>query len=58
MTLKRYYLGSPFWSNRDWIGSFFTPSAKPKDFLSQYSSVFNSVEGNNTFYGLPKAATV
>jgi uncharacterized protein YecE (DUF72 family) len=58
MTLKRYYLGCPIWGNREWVGSFFTPNARPKDFLAQYSTVFNTVEGNNTFYGLPTPEAV
>ncbi len=58
MTIARYYLGCAVWSNRDWIGELFTPGSKPADFLRQYSAVFNTVEGNNCFYGLPKAETV
>ena len=54
MTLARYYLGCPVWSSRDWIGELFTANAKPGEFLRQYSAVFNTVEGNNCFYGLPK----
>lgn len=58
MTLARYYLGCPVWSNRDWIGELFTAGSKSGDFLRQYSAVFNTVEGNNCFYGLPKVETV
>ncbi|MFK7908282.1 MAG: DUF72 domain-containing protein [Chitinophagales bacterium] len=58
MTIQNYYLGCPIWANKDWTGSFFTPKAKPKEYLSQYAKVFNTVEGNNTFYGLPKASMV
>jgi uncharacterized protein YecE (DUF72 family) len=58
MAIARYYLGCPVWSNRDWIGEFFTPESKPGDFLRQYSAVFNTVEGNHCFYGLPKPETV
>lgn len=57
-TLKSYYLGCPIWSNKDWVGELFTRDAKPKDFLKQYTSVFNTVEGNTTFYGLPAEATI
>lgn len=46
------------WGNKNWLGEFFTKDAQAADFLSQYSSVFNAVEGNTTFYGLPSAATV
>ena len=51
------YLGGPIWSNADWIGNFFTDDAQSEQFLQQYASVFNAVEGNNTFYGLPSDET-
>ncbi len=53
MSIQRYRLGCPIWSNRDWIGWFFSAD-RPGQFLRQYSSVFNTVEGNTTFYGLPR----
>lgn len=52
------FLGCPVWACPAWVGSFFTPDAKPRDFLAQYSSVFNTVEGNSTFYALPSRDTV
>jgi uncharacterized protein YecE (DUF72 family) len=55
MTLK---LGCPMWGYGDWVGSFYTPDAKPADYLGQYASVFNTVEGNTTFYSLPSADLV
>jgi uncharacterized protein YecE (DUF72 family) len=54
MSIQHYRLGCPIWSNRAWSGRFFTAAARPSQFLGQYSSVFNTVEGNNTFYGLPR----
>ncbi|PIE83286.1 MAG: hypothetical protein CSA09_02100 [Candidatus Contendobacter odensis] len=58
MTLARYHLGCPVWSNRDWVGRLFTMDAKPVDFLHQYSMIFNTVEGNSCFYGLPRPETI
>lgn len=58
MNPPRYHLGCPVWSNRDWTGSLFAAGAKPRDFLRQYSAVFDTVEGNNCFYGLPKPEIV
>jgi uncharacterized protein YecE (DUF72 family) len=54
----QYYLGCPMWSNKRWTGELFTQDAGPAAFLKQYSSVFNTVEGNTTFYALPKPASV
>jgi uncharacterized protein YecE (DUF72 family) len=31
----------------------FPPGTRPADFLARYAEVFNSVEGNTTFYALP-----
>ncbi|MFO1350768.1 MAG: DUF72 domain-containing protein [Gammaproteobacteria bacterium] len=56
--MNLYHLGCPVWSNRAWVGNFFSAQAKPADYLRQYASVFNTVEGNTTFYGLPKPETV
>ena len=56
--MQHYHLGCPIWSNKDWVGELFSPDAKQKDFLPQYASVFNTVEGNTTFYGLPTEKTM
>ena len=58
MSFKGYHLGCPIWSNKDWVGNLFSADAKQKDFLSQYASAFNTVEGNTTFYGLPTEKTM
>jgi len=54
----RYYLGCPLWSNKDWVGRFFSRKAKPSAFLAQYASALSSVEGNTTFYAIPQITTV
>lgn len=51
-------MGCPVWAHAPWIGNFFTSDARRIDFLSQYGSVFNTVEGNSSFYGLPSIATI
>ncbi|MGH2544812.1 MAG: DUF72 domain-containing protein [Ardenticatenaceae bacterium] len=58
MTITNYYLGCPIWANKAWVGELFTSDARPSHFLRQYASVFNTVEGNTTFYGIPTATTV
>ena len=52
-----YYLGCPIWASDDWRGRLFTASARRQDWLRQYSQVFNTVEGNSVFYGLPTTET-
>jgi len=56
--LLRYRLGGPVWSFRGWAGGLYSADARPADFLRQYASVFNAVEGNTTFYSEPSAASV
>jgi uncharacterized protein YecE (DUF72 family) len=52
------FLGCPIWGQKNWVGELFTRDARPADFLRQYASVFATVEGNTTFYGMPTPATV
>ncbi len=58
MYIKKYHIGLTQWGFRRWTGNFFTSDAKPDYFLSQYASVFNSVEGNTTFYRVPDSKTI
>lgn len=58
MARARCHLGCPVWSNRDWVGTLFAPGSRPESFLRQYSAVFDTVEGNNCFYGLPRVESV
>jgi uncharacterized protein YecE (DUF72 family) len=58
MAIRKYHIGCTGWSLKDWSGNFFTDDAKQSQYLSQYASVFNTVEGNTSFYHIPKAETV
>ncbi|WP_372636689.1 DUF72 domain-containing protein, partial [Fodinibius sp.] len=58
MAITKYHIGCTGWSLRDWVGNFFTDDAKQSDFLAQYASVFNAVEGNTTFYNIPDEQTL
>ncbi|WP_339672486.1 DUF72 domain-containing protein [Dasania marina] len=53
-----YYLGLPLWSNSAWLGSLYPAGSNSQNYLQHYSTVFNTVEGNTTFYALPSVATV
>ena len=52
---KRYHLGLPAWAYPGWKDRFFDD--RPSRLVS-YTSVFNTVEGNTTFYSIPDARTV
>lgn len=58
MALRGYYLGCPGWGMKSWIGRLFPAGTKQHDFLPRYAEVFNTVEGNTTFYALPTPDTV
>ncbi|MEM1112979.1 MAG: DUF72 domain-containing protein [Pseudomonadota bacterium] len=50
-----YYLGLPAWAFPGWAGAYFPTGGSS---LAHYASVFNTVEGNTTFYRVPDAASV
>jgi uncharacterized protein YecE (DUF72 family) len=58
MSIKNYFLGCPIWANMDWVGKIYPKSAKRTELMKYYSQVFNSIEGNNTLYGMPEPNTV
>jgi len=58
MAIRGYYLGCPGWGLKSWVGRLFPPGTRASDFLERYAEVFNTVEGNTTFYALPAADTV
>jgi uncharacterized protein YecE (DUF72 family) len=53
-----YYIGTMGFSYTDWAGSFYPPGVRSSDFLVHYARIFNSVEIDSTFYGIPKSASV
>lgn len=53
-----YFLGCPSWSEVAWRGSLYPESMPATGFLERYCSVFNTVEGNTTFYAWPSAEKV
>lgn len=53
-----YRLGGPVWACEGWKGSVYTAKSKRPDWLSQYSTMFSTVEVNSTFYAIPPEQTV
>ncbi|PID45107.1 MAG: hypothetical protein CSB47_10145 [Proteobacteria bacterium] len=49
-----YYIGLPQWHHEKW----YAPDTRKEDSLTTYSQHFSSVEGNNSFYGLPSALSI
>jgi uncharacterized protein YecE (DUF72 family) len=52
------YLGLPLWAHAEWEGSLYRADGRRRTWLNQYASVFNTVEGNTTFYSVPSPQRV
>jgi uncharacterized protein YecE (DUF72 family) len=52
---QKIHAGCSGWSYEDWVGPFYPKDSKPKDFLKLYSSVFDSVEIDSSFYRIPNS---
>lgn len=52
------FIGCSGWNYRTWKGLFYPEDIAQKNWLQFYGGIFNSVEVNNTFYRLPRAATL
>ena len=56
--MPKLYLGTIGWSYNFWKGSFYPRNTNSTDYLAYYSSQFNTVEVDSTFYHLPMQSTV
>ncbi len=57
MQKQIYYIGTSGWSYYSFKGYLYPEDSKPRQWLSIYSEVFNTVEINATFYRLPTEKT-
>ncbi len=46
------------YSYADWLGVFYPPGMRSENFLTYYSRIFNAVEIDSSFYGLPSTHTL
>ncbi len=53
---KKYFIGCSGYYYPGWKNEFYPKGLAPKNWLNHYSSVFNTVELNGTFYRTPKLA--
>jgi uncharacterized protein YecE (DUF72 family) len=58
MTIQQFYIGCAIWGYKDWVGDLFPVGSKSGEFLALYSRRLTTVEGNTTFYAIPKAEVV
>lgn len=58
MTAQRIVAGASGYSFKEWKGTFYPEKMKPEEMLAFYSARLPTVEINNTFYQMPKAAVL
>lgn len=51
--MSSLYIGLSQWSHPAWPGQLLSKNLKSTEHLLDYAQVFNSVEGNTSFYGVP-----
>jgi len=54
----RLRVGCAMWAHRPWIGTFLPGDTSPAQLLHAYAQRLPTVEGNTTFYALPKPESV
>jgi len=54
---KKYHIGTSGWHYDHWEGPFYPEGTSKKERLCYYTSVFDTVEINNSFYQLPSENT-
>jgi uncharacterized protein YecE (DUF72 family) len=58
MGTERLLAGASGYSYKEWKGSFYPDRIKPEEMLGFYASRLPTVEINNSFYAMPKAAVL
>ncbi len=53
----RVWIGTSGWQYADWRGALYPKGLPQRAWLQRYAEVFETVELNNSFYGLPAADT-
>lgn len=51
----QFYIGTPAWGHKEWIGKIYPKKTKAADFLNHYSRNFNTIELNTSHYRIPTA---
>ncbi len=56
--MQELRIGCTGWSYTPWVGAFYPPRLEQSKWLQHYSSIFDYVEVDSTFYSLPNLFTV
>jgi uncharacterized protein YecE (DUF72 family) len=55
---RRILIGTSGYSFADWVGPFYPPGTRPRDFLPFYARHFDTVEVNSTYYRVPSPGAI
>ena len=53
VTYMQLYIGTSGYDYPEWKGEFYPQDLKRADFLAYYATIFNALELNFSFYGMP-----
>lgn len=56
--MERLYIGTAGWQYPEWKETFYPKGLPQSQYLKYYSSIFNAVELNSSYYQLPRPETV
>ena len=51
-------IGTSSWSEKSWVGAFYPPDTHSAGYLPHYSSRYDTVEIDATYYAIPRESTV
>ena len=54
----RLRVGTSSWSSKDWVGEFYPRGLESRRFIEHYGTVYDTVEIDSTFYGVPNPNTI
>ncbi|MEN0060425.1 MAG: DUF72 domain-containing protein, partial [Bdellovibrio sp.] len=49
----QFYIGTPAWGRKEWLGKIYPAQTKPAEYLSYYAQNFNTIELNTSHYRIP-----
>ena len=55
---KKLYIGATGWVAKEWVGTYYPARTKSTDFLHNYTTQYNTIELNTTFYRMPDDITI
>jgi uncharacterized protein YecE (DUF72 family) len=53
-----FYFGCTGWAMKEWVGKYYPPKTKSKEYLYHYSRQFSTIELNTTHYRIPDSQTI